>query len=326
MGDGATFLYQTGEEYRNIFPFLDWKKIPGTTTQQDDDPLPVLTASGYRIESDFVGGVSNGDEGVAVLDYNRNGLTARKAWFMMDDMIICLGNGITSTRGREVTTGVNQVYLNGPVKIGQENEVFDAKESQELRDPVWILHDGLGYIFPLGGRLALNTGKVEGSWHWVASRYPDERIESSIFKLWFDHGINPKNENYAYILLPDANQAKIEELYKANPFELTNSKNIQQVLAKDGSMGAICFYEAGRSGLMGGVAVSEACLVLLKNREGKVELAISDPTQKLDQLVVEINGNYSGDQVEIRGSKSYVTIDLAKGQQAGNTVQVTLLK
>ena len=57
MGDGATFLYQTGEEYRNIFPFLDWKKIPGTTTQQDNDPLPVLTARGYRIESDFVGGV-----------------------------------------------------------------------------------------------------------------------------------------------------------------------------------------------------------------------------------------------------------------------------
>jgi chondroitin AC lyase len=24
MGDGATFIYQTGEEYRNIFPFLDW--------------------------------------------------------------------------------------------------------------------------------------------------------------------------------------------------------------------------------------------------------------------------------------------------------------
>ena len=28
MGDGATFLYQSGEEYRNIFPFLDWKKNP----------------------------------------------------------------------------------------------------------------------------------------------------------------------------------------------------------------------------------------------------------------------------------------------------------
>ena len=326
MGDGATFLYQTGEEYRNIFPFLDWKKIPGTTTQQDDDPLPVLTASGYRIESDFVGGVSNGQQGMAVLDYNRNGLTARKAWFMLDDMIICLGNSITSKRGREVTTGVNQVYLNGPVKIAKSNAISEAKESQVLNDPAWILHDGLGYIFPKGGKLALNTGKVEGSWHWVASRYPDERIEDRIFKLWLDHGINPIDQSYEYLLLPNADQSKIEEVYKSKRFELTNSKHIQQVVSKDGSLAGISFYKAGRSNVLGGIAVSDPCLLLLKNAEGKLEVSVSDPTQKLGQVEVAINGNYRGDQVEVRNSKSFVTIDLPKGAQAGNTVQVTLLK
>jgi chondroitin AC lyase len=41
------YLYQSGKEYKNIFPFWDWKRIPGTTTLQDDEPLPVLTARGY---------------------------------------------------------------------------------------------------------------------------------------------------------------------------------------------------------------------------------------------------------------------------------------
>jgi hypothetical protein len=58
LGDGATYLYQSGKEYENIFPFWDWKKIPGTTTQQDSKELPVLTAAGYRLPTDFVGGVS----------------------------------------------------------------------------------------------------------------------------------------------------------------------------------------------------------------------------------------------------------------------------
>ena len=30
MGDGVTFLYQSNKEYENVFPFWDWKKLPGT--------------------------------------------------------------------------------------------------------------------------------------------------------------------------------------------------------------------------------------------------------------------------------------------------------
>ena len=99
LGDGATYLYQSGKEYKNIFPYWNWKKIPGTTTLQDDEPLPELTASGYRIPSDFVGGVSDGSDGIAVLDYNRLGVDAKKSWFIFNDQIVCLGAGVHSSQG-----------------------------------------------------------------------------------------------------------------------------------------------------------------------------------------------------------------------------------
>ncbi|MCK5104876.1 MAG: hypothetical protein KAR17_18770, partial [Cyclobacteriaceae bacterium] len=176
MGDGATFLYQSGQEYENIFPYWDWKKIPGTTTQQDDKILPVLTARGYRIESNFVGGVSDGESGFAVMDYNRNGLKAHKSWFMFDDKIVCLGAGISSSEGFPVTTSINQSYLKGEAVIKTNSGEKTSGQIEELTDPSWILHDNIGYFLPEGGNLKLEIKAIEGSWNWVARRYPDERI------------------------------------------------------------------------------------------------------------------------------------------------------
>jgi chondroitin AC lyase len=31
LSDGVNFLYQSGQEYQNIFPVWDWTKLPGTT-------------------------------------------------------------------------------------------------------------------------------------------------------------------------------------------------------------------------------------------------------------------------------------------------------
>ncbi len=93
MGDGVTFIYTRGDEYENIFPYWDWKKIPGATIGQDDKKLPLLLAVGYFTDNEFVGGVSDGDDGIAVMDFERDGLSAKKSWFMFQDMIVCLGAG-----------------------------------------------------------------------------------------------------------------------------------------------------------------------------------------------------------------------------------------
>ncbi|MEI7828222.1 MAG: polysaccharide lyase family 8 super-sandwich domain-containing protein [Prolixibacteraceae bacterium] len=74
-------------------------------------------ASGYRIMSDFVGGVSDGHDGIAVMDYNRNGITAKKSWFNFNNRIICLGQGIYSS-------DVNNVTLAG-FKTVEEKSIFD---------------------------------------------------------------------------------------------------------------------------------------------------------------------------------------------------------
>ncbi len=325
MGDGVTFLYQSGDEYRNIFPFWDWKKIPGTTIQQDDDVLPVLTASGYRIESDFVGGVSNGENGIAAMSYQRKGLSAQKSWFMLDELIVCLGAGINSNAGLTTTTSVNQSYLQGDVIVKSQSNVYKAESKQDLVNPAWVLHDNIGYYFPKGGSLKLEASEIEGAWHWVAMRYPEEIIIADIFKLWIDHGKSPKDASYNYVLVPNASKTKLEEMESQFPFNITNRKDRQEVTSIDGVFGGVVFYERGKSDVLGGIEVDNPCLVLMKRDGDNLELSVSDPTQQLKELNLLIQGEYKGDSTTIENGKTMVKVVLPDGDNKGKTVTVKLV-
>jgi chondroitin AC lyase len=326
LGDGASYLYQTGKEYKNIFPYWDWKKVPGTTTLQDEEPLPVLTSRGYRIPSDFVGGVSDGEIGIVALDYNRLGLGARKSWFMFDDKIICLGAGVNSETDLPVTTSVNQSYFNGNALIKTSNGEKISGEVENLNNPAWILHDNIGYVFPNGGNLRLETKKVSGAWTDVTKLLSDEVISANIFKLWFEHGTNPADESYNYILVPNASKDELESLEKELPFEIINSKNRQEVIATDNLMAGVVFYNAGKSEAFGGIETDQPCLVMIKQQDSGIQVSVSEPTQKLNELNLILNGEYSGDFATPKEGKTKIKITLPQEGEAGKTVTIKLNK
>ncbi|WP_170110430.1 polysaccharide lyase 8 family protein [Flavilitoribacter nigricans] len=324
MGDGVGLLYQSGTEYTNIFPFWDWKKVPGTTIIQSDEDLPVLTCSGYHIDSDFVGGLSDGSSGVAVLAYNRDGLRANKAWFMLDDKVVCLGNGITADTEFSVTTAINQAHLQGDVLVRAGKQKHTAGASEALQDPDWILHDKLGYLFPAGGQVRLETKPVSGSWHRVAIRYPEDYQTAPIFKLWMEHGTDPQNENYQYILVPGAKEKVLKKLSRKAPFTIRNEAAVQSVSTAKGNQAGIIFYEAGSSDLFGGIRADQACIVLLKKDKGQLQVSVADPTQQLEELHLTISGDYNGPYATNSGGQTQLTVPLPQDEAAGSTINVTL--
>ena len=331
LGDGATYLYQTGMEYENIFPYWDWKKIPGTTTHQDDKELPVLTASGYRIASNFVGGVSDGKTGIAVMDYNRDGITDKKAWFIFNNQIVCLGAGITSSTGIPVTTSVNQSFLKGAVLAKTKTEKSVPAESSETMTPKWILHDQAGYYFPDGGNLKLETKTVTGSWNRVASMYKDEPVQSGIFKLWFEHGTNPSGKTYAYSIIPQATKAQMQQLETKPSFRIVkNETTIQAVLSSDQQWGGIVFYQAGKSEIFGGIETDQPGVLMVRREKDGLSVSVSDPTQKLDQIQLTLKGNYQTAHPSVKVTReqnnSMLWIRLPKGDEAGKTVAIKLIK
>jgi len=315
MGDGAAFIYQTAKEYEDIFPFWDWTKIPGVTALQVADSISTLgAATRIRNQSGFVGGVSDGENGIAVMQYNRRGLMANKAWFLFSDKIVCLGNGITSSSGLPVTTSVNQSFLNGDVIMKTKSGERNAGNANKITDPVWILHDKVGYYFPEGGILNLIANPVQGSWKRTTLRLPDDRMTASLFITWFDHGTNPADKTYSYILVPNATRKDLISMEKKPPFRISDHPDRQEVVSSDGKMGGIVFYQAGKSDLFGGVEADKPCLVMLKKQKAGLQLSVADPTQKLKEIKIGMTGSGKAEQV----------IQLPQGGEAGKSVTINL--
>ena len=291
--------------------------------------MPVLTASGYRIPSDFVGGVSDGENGIAVLDYNRLGLSAKKSWFMFENKIVCLGAGINSQAGLPVTTSVNQSYLNGDPEI----EIYKDLKKDWPKDRTafkWILHDYIGYYFPKPQILNIHTSEVKGKWTDVTILLSEETIAADIFKLYFEHGINPKNDSYEYILIPNATKSDLVKMENELSFEIINSTNTQEVINSDKTMAGIVFYKAGKSATFEGIEVDQPCLVILKKQNDGLQVSVADPTQKLSEINLIINGEFSGEfsgEFATSGNgKTKLKITLHKEGEAGKTVTLNLKK
>lgn len=326
LGDGVSLLSTTGKEYENIFPFWDWKKLPGTTIIQDKNPLPIIKFSGFKTNSVFVGGVSNANNGIAVMNYDRDGLKAKKAWFMFNDKIVCLGSDISSNKKELVTTSINQTFLKRGVVIGKDNKIENNARKQRDISPDWILHDNIGYLFPNKGLINMSTQILEGSWNKVAKRYRPVILTEHIFKLWITHGNQPKKEKYSYILVPNASQKKMMDLHKNKSFNIINKEVLQSVETIDKTLAGIVFYQKGTSNIKGGISVDKPCVVLLEENSENLNLAISDPTHKLSEISLKINGHYNLSNSKFYKGKTEFTIQLPRGEQAGKTVEIKLQK
>ncbi|GAL82074.1 hypothetical protein JCM19274_2785 [Algibacter lectus] len=73
---------KTGQEYYNIYPYWNWRQIPGTTAVQSTEKLPEIGWDSYNIESDFVGGLTFKDITVSTMQYKRDGVEANKSYFI----------------------------------------------------------------------------------------------------------------------------------------------------------------------------------------------------------------------------------------------------
>lgn len=66
MADGTLYTYITGDEYEDIAPAIDWNMFPGITVDYNATVLSCDTENVNGLE-DFVGGVSTGSIGAAVM-------------------------------------------------------------------------------------------------------------------------------------------------------------------------------------------------------------------------------------------------------------------
>lgn len=320
LSDGCTNITTRGGEYFNIFPTWNWTRVPGVTAPQLKE-IP-LAASDWQCmgTSNFAGGVSDSLYGVtayAYMDTYKNINTgAHKAWFFFDDEVVCLGSDIRSFSSEAVYTSVNQCLAStkgAVISVGGKQEMLPSHETvYEKAD--WVLHDGIGYLFPQGGRVVAGVQRQSGSWYDINNSVNrKEPVEENVFTLSLDHGQQPQAATYAYVVVPGKRTAEEMEAYrKAASVEiLSNTANVQAVHHKKLGIWQLVFYQPGEftDGRLS-VCVDKPCTLILKDADTRHPiLHVADPGQTLQpiRVTVQVKGRKGGVQtVEFRPSDNPV--------------------
>jgi len=304
--------------HRYINPY----RIPGTTvdtrTRNADNNTKIYN------QSDFAGGVQMDIYAAAAFQYdNKNGdfdsdLVAKKSYFFFDNEYVMLGADINSTKDEGVITTVeNQKLANSSIKmyLNDNEEAVTATEDTLVEGVKYAYISKYGSIvFPEKQELTVKLASNSGI------RFAE---------IFFDHGVNPTEDTYSYIILPLASQEDGKAYYENPDVEiLSNTDTIQSVRDNKLGMTGIVFWEATE---FDGITPDFACTMMVKDTENGMQIAVSDPTTKLrGSHTIVLDGTYtlSGthDKVTVTddGSKTTVTIDMTG--MDGQTVLLDLTK
>ncbi|MFH8570808.1 polysaccharide lyase 8 family protein [Streptomyces sp. NPDC017993] len=276
---GAGMLYWWGadfggDQYTDAFwPTVDPYRLPGTTVSTTR--LADNEGGGWgepKPAARWVGGTTDGEYAAIGQDVRglASTLTAKKSWFCLADTVICLGAGITADDGVPAETIVDNRALGetgtAALTVDGVRQPGTLGATTGFRRAHWAHLAGHGgYVFPGGAPLKAHREARTGSWHDINTGSDPKPLTRRYLTLWHDHGTDPTDADYAYLLMPGAGPRTLAAR-AADRHWLT-------LLANDGDRQAVAVASLGvtaanfwRPGSAGPLASSGPASVLVRER------------------------------------------------------------
>ncbi len=234
--------------------------------------------------------------------------------------MVCLGSGINSSATQNIVTAVNQCHLDGDITVSQNGSASIENLGLKNYDstPDWILHDSIGYFFLETGLLKLSANNQSGTWKSINSGQSSTILNTDVFKLWFDHGVKPQDDTYAYVVVPNITSSSDMDQYEMKDINIVvNTDSIQAVKHETLNVLQIIFYKAGTFDSDSvKIVVDKPCIMMLKGLGTPiVTVHVADPTQKVDIISADV------DLPAIENARRLKCI-MPTGVYAGSTVQL----
>lgn len=287
--DKKSYPTSTGDRVKNIYPW-----VGGATLQNQQ-----IGAVGAQMRS--VGKADFAADDAAQGKRHRAGADMKKSWFLFGDKIVALGAGITSATGNEVETivenrkialdGSNRLAVNGEdagIRLEKSKDVISTNKGTPVTAEYITLagENGskIGYYFP--GTAQVNLLKEKRISDWSRQGAASGEVTASFATILFDHGKNPTNAGYSYILMPGADDAAMAAYAAAPSIEiLQNDENVAAARDNESGYTAVNFWKAGS---MDKIISDAPASVLFKDEAGVVELAVADPTMQRTQVNITL--------------------------------------
>ncbi|MFF5574955.1 polysaccharide lyase 8 family protein [Streptomyces luteogriseus] len=267
----------TGDQYTDWFwPTVDWYRLPGTTVSTrrlaDREGGEWGTA---RPDARWVGGTTDGT--YAALGQHLKGLgstlEARKSWFCVEDAVICLGAGISCSDGVPVETIV-------------DNRNLGASGTQRfVKGPHWAHLEGHGGWVLFGREPKALREDRTGAWSDINSGSTPERRTRRWQTLWLDHGTDPEDAAYTYVLMPGASRRAVARRAADRHWMsvLANDPGRQAVTVPSLGCTAANFWHAGTAGPL---SATGGASVLIVRRGRTATLCVSEPPRTGEPLEI----------------------------------------
>ncbi|MFI5684970.1 polysaccharide lyase 8 family protein [Streptomyces sp. NPDC051636] len=267
------------DQYTDWFwPTVNWYRLPGTTVSTK--PLADRAGGEWgapKPDVRWAGGTTDGE--YAAIGQHVKGLDstlqARKSWYCVADAVICLGAGITCADGVPVETIVDNRNLGGG-----GTQTF-------VRGRGWAHLEGHGgWILPYGdGDLRTLREDRTGAWSDINDGGTTERRTRRWQTLWLDHGTDPADAAYVYVLLPGSSRYQVAARAADRNWlwVLANDARRQAVAVPSLGLTAATFWQAATAGPL---TASAGASVLLRRRGRTARLCVSEPPRTGEPLEI----------------------------------------
>ncbi|WP_344404894.1 polysaccharide lyase 8 family protein [Streptomyces longisporus] len=297
------------DQYTDWFwPTVDWYRLPGTTVSTL--PLPDKAGGEWgapKPDVRWVGGTTDGE--YAAVGQHLKGLgstlRARKSWFCVTDAVICLGAGITCTDGVPVETVVDNRNLG------------EGGTQEFVRGRGWAHLEGHGGWVVPGGELHTLREDRTGAWSDINTSSTTQRATRRWQTLWLDHGTDPADAGYVYLLMPGASRRAVASR--------AADRHWLSILANDSARQAVDIPSLGLTaanfwapGTAGPLTVSAAASVLVRRHRRTATLCVSEPLRTGEPFEITWNHPVRGvvradDTVEVLGAGPRTTLRITPG-------------
>ncbi|MFV0411636.1 MAG: polysaccharide lyase family 8 super-sandwich domain-containing protein, partial [Oscillospiraceae bacterium] len=346
IGDGMVYLYLPGDMNQyggGYWATVDPTRLAGTTVEHKTHGNGAMDRKYNKFA--WVGGSTLGTLGAvgmqtqAIGDNNtRNGAQAQKSWFLFGSEVVALGAGITGGTANTVETIIEnrRIQPQNPAGYtvtvnGEARNLFTAGNAATTLENVSTLYlDGqnIGYYFPTAPTIEGLTETRQGSWNSQGTGTGTAGASYATF--WFNHGVKPSGESYAYIMLPGASKQQTAAYAQSGDVEiLANTTQVQA--AYKASLGATTanFWVADAPAV-GGISVNNpASVTMVRNEaENTITLSVSDPTQKNVPIAVTVAAAATevvqkADNISVEKNSPYIRFTVDTTGQYGGSSTIT---
>ncbi len=292
----------------------------------------------------WVGGVAYDGAAAVGMALNKTGtknngnvlpmnVRAKKSWFIIDGQIVALGAGITGDTTASIETVVDNRLLNDEYTYQILSDQGSINQSNETSSKQWLLLDSnhsqanIGYYFPEETTVNVVSETRTGSYTEINEAFPSNAVYTGEYrKFLINHGKNPVEDHYAYVMLPGINETELTAYAQEKPLEiLANTSEVQAVKLDQTDYLGINFWQ-NDGGSVADITTNKPLSLIRTSREGKTIYAFSDPTQTTTTMTLKLPKDYQkivsqSDGISYDASTDLFTVNFAE-KDGGNKVIV----